>query len=193
MYDAMADPYCYDGTTVLKNIPGIRDQASLDKFEMVMTAQRSDEPLPRGRLSVSHYCAIHHHLFQDIYAWAGRFRTVRIGKDGSAFCYPEHINREMRAAFAALARRRYREKADRKVFAAEAASFITTLNAIHPFREGNGRTQTTFLAILADRAGHPLDLNKLEPERFLSAMVASFKGDERPLIRQILLLTNADG
>src|SRR5665213_2524007 len=50
MYDAIADPDCYPGPTVLKNIPGIRDQVALDEFEMVMTAQRSDEPLPRGRL-----------------------------------------------------------------------------------------------------------------------------------------------
>jgi cell filamentation protein len=189
MYDATADPYCYAGTTVLKNIPGIRDQAALDDFEAVMTAQRSDEPLPPGRLSVSHYLAIHHHLFQDIFAWAGRFRTVRIGKDGSAFCYPEHIAREMRAAFGRLAQKRHLQGRDRKAFATEAASFLSTLNAIHPFREGNGRTQTTFLALLADRAGHPLNLEKLEPEAFLKAMVASFKGNENPLLRQLLLLT----
>ncbi|HJS45947.1 MAG TPA: Fic family protein [Rhizomicrobium sp.] len=189
MYDAIADPYCYAGTTVLKNIPGIRDQAGLDEFEAVMTAQRSDEPLPAGRLSIAHYCAIHRHLFQDIYVWAGRFRTVRIGKDGSAFCYPEHVAREMRSVFRRLARKRYLQGVDRKIFAAEAASFLSTLNAIHPFREGNGRTQTTFLVLLAHRAGHPLDLDRLEAQAFLNAMVASFKGDERLLVQQLLLLT----
>lgn len=193
MYDAIADPYCYAGTTVLKNIPGIRDQATLDDFETVMTAQRSDEPLPSGKLSVTHYRAVHQHLFQDIFAWAGRFRTVRIGKSGSAFCYPEHIAREMRSAFAKLAKKRHLQGVDRKTFATEAAAFLSTLNAIHPFREGNGRTQTTFLVLLAARAGHPLDLEKLEPEAFLKAMVTSFKGNERPLVRQILLLTAGKG
>jgi cell filamentation protein len=96
MYDAIADPYCYDGSTVLKNLPDIRNQAALDEFEAAMTAQRSDEPLPAGRLGVAHYRAIHHHLFQDIYAWTGRFRTVRIAKDGSAFCYPENKRRPRR-------------------------------------------------------------------------------------------------
>jgi len=114
---------------------------------------------------------------------------VRLGKSGSAFCYPEHIAREMQQLFRSLAKKRHLHGLPHAAFASEAASFLTTLNAIHPFREGNGRTQTTFLALLADRAGHPLDLDKLEPHRFLAAMVASFKGNERPLVRQILLLT----
>jgi cell filamentation protein len=66
---------------------------------------------------------------------------------------------------------------------------VATLNAIHAFRGGNGRTQTTFLALLADRAGHPLDLARLKPRALLNAMIASFRGDERLLVRQLLRLT----
>ena len=183
MYDAVSDPYCYAGTTVLKNIPDLHEQAALDAFEAVSTAQRADEPLPDGRLSVTHYRAIHHHLFQDVYVWAGKFRTVRIAKDGSAFCYPEHIAREMADLFSKLRKAHYYRGLGAKEFAA--AHFLATLNAIHPFREGNGRTQTTFLALLADQAGHNLNLERLEPMAFLNAMVASFKGDERPLVKQI--------
>lgn len=190
MYDAVADPYCYSGTTVLKNRAGLRDQRALDRYEAAMTAQRADEPLPAGRLTVSQYRAIHHHLFQDVYPWAGRFRTVRIGRGGSAFCYPENIAREMRALFAVLARKKHLRGLSHGDFAREAASFLATLNAIHPFREGNGRTQTTFLALLADQAGYPPNLDKLKPKPFLAAMVASFKGDEHPLVRQIALLTH---
>jgi cell filamentation protein len=189
MYDAVADPYCYPGTTVLKNIAGVQEQAALERFETISTAQPADEPLPHGRLSVSHYQAIHHHLFQDVYRWAGKFRTVRLGKSGSAFCYPENIAREMQQLFRSLAKKLHLRGLPRATFASEAASFLTTLKAIHPFREGNGRTQTTFLALLADRAGHPFDLDKLEPDRFLAAMVSSFKGNERPLVQQMLLLT----
>jgi cell filamentation protein len=188
MYDAIADPYCYDGTTVLKNIPDIRGQAALDEFEAALTAQRADEPLPTGRLSVAHYREIHHHLFQDVYAWAGRFRTVRIAKDENAFCYPENIEREMKRLFATLKENQYFTGLSREAFAGSAAAFLSTLNAIHPFREGNGRAQTTFVTLLAVRAGHPFDLGKLEPESFLAAMVASFKSDDRPLERQLLLL-----
>ena len=73
----------------------------------------------------------------------------------------------------------------RNQFAIEAAAFLSSLNAIHPFREGNGRTQTLFLALLADQAGHPLDLERLEPEAFLSAMVESFRGNNGALAAQL--------
>lgn len=185
IYDAVSDPYCYPGTTVLKNIADLRTQPELDRFETVMTAQRTDEPLPPGRLSVVQYRAIHHHLFQDVYVWAGRFRTVRMGKDGSAFCYPEHIDQEMRTLFSKLRKERFLSNRTPEDFARSAAEFLSTLNAIHPFREGNGRTQMTFLALLADRAGHSLNLERLAPQAFLGAMVQSFRGDNAPLERRI--------
>lgn len=178
MYDAVADPYCYAGTTVLKNVPGIRDQAKLDAFEAAITAQRADEHLPAGNLSVRHYRAIHHHLFQDVYRWAGKFRTVRISKDGSMFCYPDNITREMKGLFGELKRQRFFRNLSRDEFIARATHFLTTLNAIHPFREGNGRTQTSFLVLVAHQAGHPIAIEKMVPERFLAAMIASFQGDE---------------
>ena len=151
MYDAVPDPYCYPGTTVLKNLADIRDQAELDEFEATMTALRAEEPLPRGRLGTVHFKAIHRHLFQDVYAWAGRYRTVRIAKDGSAFCYPEHIDREMRNLFASLKEQGFLGRRAAPDFAADAVAFLSSLNAIHPFREGNGRTQMAFLSLLAAR------------------------------------------
>lgn len=189
MYDAVKDPYCYPGTTVLKNLLNVRDQDTLGELEAVLTAARADEPLPEGRLSVTQYAAIHHHLFQDVYPWAGKYRTVRISKDGSAFCYPENIAYEMKALFGLLRDKHFFRGLSREQFATEAASFLSTLNAIHPFREGNGRTQTTFITLLAHHADHPLDLDRLVPEEFLTAMVASFKGDDGPLELQLLHLT----
>ena len=114
---------------------------------------------------------------------------MRISKDGSAFRYPENVAGEMKRLFHGLKTDRYLRRLSRQVFASKAASFLSTLNAIHPFREGNGRTQTTLLVLLADRADHPLDLDMLEPEKFLAAMIASFKEDDRLLERQILALT----
>ena len=185
MYEAATDPYCYPGSTVLQNIPDLRSQDELDRFEAAVTIQRADEPLPVGHLSVSHYYAVHRHLFQDVFAWAGRPRTVRLGKSGSAFCYPEHIAREMRALFSGLKARRYLRGLSPDEFAAEAATFLATLNAIHPFREGNGRTQITFLALLADQTDHPLDLERLEPAPFLGAMIASFRGETADLAAHV--------
>lgn len=185
MYDAIIDAYCYEGTTVLKNIPDLREQDTLDAFEAMMTAQRSDEPLPEGNLDVSHYYAIHRHLFQDVYSWAGEVRTVRISKSGNTFCYPEHIEQEMQALFSDLKNQNHLRELSQDDFANHATHFLSTLNAIHPFREGNGRTQTSFLLLVADRAGHALDVNKLVPERFMDAVIASFGGDEALLTVEI--------
>jgi len=95
MYQAEPDPYCYPGSTILKNKADLRDEGALEEFESAMTFARAAEPLPAGRFSVSHYRAIHRHLFQDVYSWAGRFRTVRLTKGRSTFCYPEHVAREI--------------------------------------------------------------------------------------------------
>jgi cell filamentation protein len=188
MYGAFDDPYCYPGTNILQNRLNIRDQETLDRTESLLARQRAKEKLPAGRLSETHYRAIHKHLFQDVYSWAGAYRTVRISKGSDTFCYPEHIGREMRAVFGTLQRRHGLKGLAREDFAREYAAFLATLNAIHPFREGNGRTQLAFTALLATRAGHPLDLSRLQPKMFLNAMVASFKGDEAPLVRQIARL-----
>lgn len=153
-------------------------------------ALRAEEPLPGGRFSPAHYCAIHRHLFQDVYPWAGRYRTVRMAKDQSPFCYPEHIAPEMRALFGRLTAADRLSGLDAAAFAEKAAEFLTYLNAIHPFREGNGRTQLTFMTLLAAHAGHPVDLERLEPGAFLQAMIASFFGDEARLrahIRRLVL------
>ncbi len=185
MYEAEADPYCYPGTTVLINRADLRTQTALSEFEAEMVLQRFREALPAGRLTAGHYCAIHRHLFQDVYAWAGKIRTVRIAKQGSAFCYPEHIDREMRRLFGELARQKRFRGLDSVVFAERAAHFLAELNAIHPFREGNGRAQLSFLVTLAHQAGHPLDEDRLDPAGMMRAMVHSFSGDEQPLAAAI--------
>lgn len=188
MYDSVSDPYCYEGTTVLRNRAELRDQADLDAFEHEAALARSDEPFPEGALDVLHYQAIHHHLFQDVYEWAGEFRTVRISKGGSMFCYPEHIPGEMDRLFGQMAGDALLGDLDAEAFAARAAHFIAELNAIHPFREGNGRTQLAFLALLADQAGHPIDFQTLNPDVFLAAVIRSFGGDERNLAATISAL-----
>ena len=112
-----------------------------------------------------------------------------MSKGGSMFCYPENIRREMQQLFRSLREKKYLSHLDRTKFTFEAASFLATLNAIHPFREGNGRTQLSFLTVLAMRAGHPFDLDKLEPAIFLGGMVDSFRGEEHALREQIFQLT----
>src|SRR5260370_34625880 len=104
MTGGVRTPSSYRGPPLLKNRLKLRTQVELDEFETFITAQRAGEPFPPGRLGYAHYRAIHRHLFQDVYAWAGRVRTVRISKGTSTFCYPEHIDREMRRRVVVLPR-----------------------------------------------------------------------------------------
>lgn len=185
MYDAVDDIYCYPGTSVLKNRLGLRTQEKLDEFEAAITFQRADEPLPEGELDGEHYLALHHHLFQDVFDWAGKIRTVQMGKGGSPFCHPENIEREMKNLFEWLKENNFLKGIDAHAFASKAAHFLAELNAIHPFREGNGRTQNSFLKILADGAGHPLDVDQLKRDKMMEAMIESFGGSEEPLAELI--------
>src|SRR5437764_4383532 len=66
-------------------------KSSLTHFEAEISSARAAEPLPDGSLDFVHYKAVHHHLFQDVYEWAGQVRTVRISKGGNPFCFPENI------------------------------------------------------------------------------------------------------
>jgi cell filamentation protein len=192
MYRPEPDPYCYPGTTVLINRASLRDPAELEEFEAEMTSLRFREPFPGGRLSYRHYLAVHRHLFQDVYSWAGKIRTVRIFKQDSAFCYPEHIDREMRRLFAGLAKQSNLRRLEARPFAGKAAHLLAELNAVHPFREGNGRTQLSFLVLLAANAGHRINREGLKPRPTLKAMIASFNGNEKPLAELIERSIQAD-
>jgi len=185
MYDAIEDPYTYEKSTVLVNKLDLRDQDELNAYEAEISSARSKEPLPEGELDFEHYCAVHHHLFQDVYTWAGKPRTVRMSKLGNPFCFPEHIEAQATKLFSKLQANRFFENLEPDDFSTRAAHFLSELNVIHAFREGNGRAQLTFFAMLADNAGHPLDLEKLDPEMMLKAMIESFEGNEEELTRVI--------
>ena len=185
MYDAIEDPYTYKNSTVLVNKLDLRNQAELEAFEAEISSARAEEPLPDGSLDFAHYKAIHHHLFQDVYQWAGQVRTVRISKGGNPFCFPENIGGQANKLFGDLQSAGYLRNLDAQAFAEKAAHFLAELNAIHAFREGNGRSQLTFFALLADYAGYPLKIEKLSPGEMLAAMIASFDGDEHQLTEVI--------
>ena len=182
-YDAFDDPYAYKGTTTLKNRLGLRNADQLEAFELEMTTIRASEPLPRGRYDAPHYRRVHRHLFQDVYAWAGSYRTVRTAKGGNPFCFPEHIEAQMNRLFETIGA--VVNAAGAEVFVPEAARFLGELNAIHPFREGNGRSQLTFMAIVGQAAGYPLAFDRVRRETFLPAMISSYDGELEPLIVEL--------
>lgn len=187
-YNAVEDPLCYPGTHILRNRADIQDQDELDEFEQLMFDSRAEERLPDGALDFTHYRALHHHFFQDVYDWAGQIRTIRTGKGNNWFCYPEYIEAEATRVFGELAARNHLADAGKQEFADGAAWFLSELNAIHPFREGNGRIQLVFLTMLARKAGLRFNERKLRPKPFLEAMIQSFGGKLGPLTAEIARL-----
>lgn len=186
-YDVTEDPLCYPGTSVLRNKANLTDQDELDQFEQLMFLTRSEEPLPEGALDYEHYRAIHHHFFQDVYTWAGQPRQVRTAKGVNWFCYPEYIDAEMNRIFRELGEENHlADTTDLQDFATRAAHYIAEINAVHPFREGNGRCQLTLLYILMQVAGLEMMEDNIDEDDFMDAMIASFAGDEGPLVTAII-------
>lgn len=184
-YDAADDPACYPGTGVLRNLPGLHDAEELEAFEVEAVGFRSLQPPPPGDFDPAHYRALHRHLFQDVYEWAGEYRTIRIAKGGNWFCYPEYIEHEMKKQFALLATPPFLPGIDVDAFVAAVANFLGELNAIHPFRDGNGRTQLYFARLLGLRANHPFRSEAVERDAFLLAMIESFHGRPEALIDEL--------
>ena len=135
------DPYVYPGTSVLRNRFGLTDAADLDRVERLHTTNRSLEPIPRGSFDLAHLRAIHRHLFQDIYDWAGELRTVEISKGRQQFQFREFIETGMGDVHGRLVHSRFLKGLSAAAFAEQAAVIVGDINYVHPFREGNGRTQ----------------------------------------------------
>ena len=101
------------------------------------------------------------------------------------FCYPEHIDAEMDRIFAALAAEQHLCGLTKIQFVNRAAYNLSEINAVHAFREGNGRTQLLFTSIVAERAEHPFDARKINPRSMLRSMIVSYAGSLRPLKQAI--------
>jgi len=179
------DPYTYRGSTVLRNKLGITDAALLDYHEREIVAQRAAAGLPAGTFDLAHLCAIHRHLFQDIYPWAGKIRTVELAKDGHQFQFRRFIATGMADIHRRLVQLDFLRGLTAAAFADRAGEIIGDVNYVHPFRDGNGRTQLLYLEQLAEQAGHPLDLRLLDPARWLAASRSAHGGEYARMATEI--------
>ncbi|MES1258464.1 MAG: Fic family protein [Acidobacteriota bacterium] len=180
------DPYVYPETTVLRNLRDIRDAEQLSKFEAIATTRRTveleHEPIP-GRFDARHLQAIHHHIFQDVFEWAGDFRTVAISKSGDPFAFPQYIVSSLDNTFGELKREWHLAGSDLEHFAVRGAYYLGEINAIHPFREGNGRTQREFIRELGLQSGLMLDWSQVSREEMIEASRRSLRVDNAGLER----------
>ncbi|MCF8495960.1 MAG: Fic family protein [Alphaproteobacteria bacterium] len=163
--------YKYPNSDVLRNKLNIRDHAALSETERRLVTDRIVESVPAGNFDLEHLQTIHKHLFQDIYDWAGDIRQVQIHKGDSVFMPPKKIESAMQYVHTQLKDQNYLQDLNQEDFSKKAGIVLGDVNHIHPFREGNGRTQFQYLKQLGERAGYKIDLSCFDRDDWIKASI----------------------
>lgn len=168
--------YCYPNSYTLRNKLNIRDDKILLEAERNITALRILElkqNAPKGKPDFQYLCRLHKYIFGDIYSWAGKIRTVDISKS-NVFCKSEFILENADVIFRQLENDGYLRGVQATAMPSKLAYYLSEINAIHPFREGNGRVQRAYVEILADRAGYEVDFSDVGQDEMIRASAEAF-------------------
>lgn len=173
----MADNvYCYPDSDVLINKLDIRELERLHTFEKKLTMLRLleliDKPI-NGNFDFKHLKEIHRYIFQDVYDWSGKVRKVDIAK-GNKFCNIRFIDSQATEIFGRIKTEKYLAGLIEPDFIKRLAYFFSEINALHPFREGNGRSQREFIRSLALKNGYVISFTGITEEEMLIASQKSF-------------------
>lgn len=168
--------YCYPDSDVLINKLNIHDTDKLLEAERKLTMLRLldllDKPIA-GKFDFKHLQNIHKYIFQDVYPWAGKIRSVDIAKS-NMFCKVQFIKTQADEIFGELKNDCYLEGLPKEKFVKKAAYYFSEINALHPFREGNGRTQREFIRQLAYQSGYILHFSAISEQEMMQASIDSF-------------------
>ena len=168
-----------DENGVLYNLAEIKDQKILTIFESLKVSKRIEELFenPIKIKNSESLLKIHHYLFQDVYNWAGKVRTVNISKNGKPFFDGERFDNAFHYVNKLIIDYRKIKNNDKKQMAEKLAEILDNVNFLHPFREGNGRTQREFIRLLALEKGLELNLNPADNkniyERYMKGAIES--------------------
>lgn len=186
-YSVEDDPYV-EPNGVLKNHFGITSTADLllveDEIVTIVTAGLDENPVV-GNFDLLHLQDIHRRLFGEVYPWAGELRRVDIGKAETRFLANGLIERCAEELFAGLAQENFLQGLDDMAFCPRVAEYFGRLNFIHPFREGNGRTQREFFRLIAHQAGYEIDWSGCSQGAMIGACIAALAYDFSRLTRLI--------
>lgn len=174
----------YPGTSVLINYAGITDGDELGAFEAAHVSIRSTA-LPCWEFGPRHLQALHRHLFQDVYSWAGGYRTCSITRGQSLFAMPAYIEANVNSIVAKLTPEILHSPSQTSL-AARLGYVVAELNAVHPFREGNGRTIRAYATQAAYVAGFWIDWSSVAVEDWLQASRKSFREADSEPMRHLL-------
>lgn len=168
--------YCYPHSDVLMNRLGIRDAEELKKAEREITSVRLANTRVhkiKGNFDLQHLMDIHKYIFQDIYDWAGEIRWVNIAK-GNMFCNYPFIEANAENLFRKLKQEKYLKETPENDMPLRLAYYLSEINVIHPFREGNGRTQRLFIEYLAEENGYSVDFSQVTSDEMSRASAEAF-------------------
>lgn len=188
------DPYSDPATGVLYNKLGLVTAPELEAAEREITHAALivlDESPVSPSYDLPHLREIHKRIFGDIYEWAGQIRTVAIAK-GAVFCLPQYIDSSATTIFRELHDEDCLRGLRRDAFVGRLAYYLGEVNALHPFREGNGRAQRAFFGQVARDAGFTLDWQRLDPVRNVETSAAIMRGDPEPLREMLDALVRDD-
>lgn len=177
-YGAAQDSYCYPASSVLVNLLGITEQAALDIAELEFSQCRIEQYVPEfDTFSLVSLQNIHFFLFQDVYGWAGKIRTVDISKGNTRFANVRFIEAEANKLFRQLAQENLLNELPPNDFITRLAHFYSELNVIHPFRDGNGRAQRILFEAIAINAGYEIRWKDIAAHEWLEANIAAYHGN----------------
>lgn len=183
LYEARNSIYCYPNTDVLINKLNIKDNQLLSEAERKIVLTKSYELRKNSKIGdfdLNHFLEIHKFLFEDIYPFAGKFRNENIAKGYFSFAEWQYIEPEIKRLFDKLKAENYLQGRSREELVKGLAYYLSELNVLHPFREGNGRTIREFIRELAFFNGYVLDLQNTTSDELLKASVDSI-ADTREL------------
>ncbi|MND82946.1 putative adenosine monophosphate-protein transferase Fic [Lelliottia sp.] len=172
------DPYLYPGLNVMRNKLNIRQADRLAQASYELTALRAATlPLGPPARGLPHLCAIHRHLYQDIFDWAGDIREVDIYQGDTRFCHFAYIEKEGNGLMQDLEEEGYLVGLEKSEFIARLSHYYCEINVLHPFRIGNGIAQRVFFEQLAIHAGYQLSWKDIEPDFWSAANQSGAMGD----------------
>lgn len=181
-YGVGDDPYLIPGTDVLRNKLGITDAEKLGAAEREITQRAAEQftfiPQP---YTLETLRDIHHSLFFEIYEWAGKIRTVDISKGHTRFCNCLRIIPEAERLFANLEQSEFFLDLNREELIVSAADLYGDINAVHPFREGNGRAQRLLFEHIIINTGHDVTWEPITQEEWIHANEMAFFGSNTSL------------
>ena len=184
LYETRDSIYCYKGSNVLINKLNIHDNKILKQAEEKIVAAKLfilRQNTMIKNFDVNHFKGIHKFLFEDIYPFAGKFRTENIAKGFFSFAEWEFIEDELSNLLKKLNESNNLKNLKRDEFVKAIAYYLSELNVLHPFREGNGRTIREFIRELLDECGYEVDFLNVDYNLILRASILAVIDDKEQI------------